>query len=279
MRAMLAYAPRPGPLGRARPWIAAVYLAPLAVIAFTFANPLVLVAAGGAAAAIGVASGAGREHRPAAALVARPRGDGHRRQRDRLPARRDDPDPRLRLPGRRPDRHHPRGAGRGRGAGPADPRRPARLRGLVGVRRPRPGAAGDPPDRLPLGADGDPRQPARPARCGRRRPDGRGRPASRPRGRAGRTGRADEAARRRLARPLRRHRRDARAARLRARDPLAAAPAPARARRGGLLAAGLAGLGLDRRGRDRVGRLLRRLSADRDGPRSRRRCSSPSPFR
>ncbi len=60
MRAMLAYAPRPGPLGRARPWIAAVCLAPLAVIAFTFAHPLVLIAAGGAAAAIGVASGARR---------------------------------------------------------------------------------------------------------------------------------------------------------------------------------------------------------------------------
>lgn len=56
---MLAYAPRPGPLGSARPWIAAVYLAPLAVVAFTFANPIVLAGAGAAAIAIGVASGAG----------------------------------------------------------------------------------------------------------------------------------------------------------------------------------------------------------------------------
>ena len=60
MNAMLAYAPRRGPLGAARPWIAAVYLAPLAVIAFTFANPLVLLAAGTAAAGAGIAAGAGR---------------------------------------------------------------------------------------------------------------------------------------------------------------------------------------------------------------------------
>ena len=60
MRSVLAYAPRPGPLGRARPWIAAAFLAPLAVIAFTFANPLVLVAAGAAAAGAGILSGAGR---------------------------------------------------------------------------------------------------------------------------------------------------------------------------------------------------------------------------
>lgn len=60
MNAMLAYAPRRGPLGAARPWIAVVYLAPLAVIAFTFANPLVLLAAGTAAAGAGIAAGAGR---------------------------------------------------------------------------------------------------------------------------------------------------------------------------------------------------------------------------
>ena len=60
MRSVLAYSPRPGPLGRARPWIAAVYLAPLAVIAFTFANPIVLVAAGCAAWIAGDLSGARR---------------------------------------------------------------------------------------------------------------------------------------------------------------------------------------------------------------------------
>lgn len=60
MRSMLAYAPRPGPLGRARPWIAAVYLAPLAIVAFTFANPIVLLAAGGAAWIAGALSGARR---------------------------------------------------------------------------------------------------------------------------------------------------------------------------------------------------------------------------
>jgi len=59
LKAVFAYAPRPGPLGRARPWIAAVYLAPLAVVAFTFANPIVLAGAGLAAVGIGIASGAG----------------------------------------------------------------------------------------------------------------------------------------------------------------------------------------------------------------------------
>ncbi len=60
MRSVLAYSPRPGPLGSARPWIAAVYLAPLAVVAFTFANPIVLAAAGFAAWIAGDLSGARR---------------------------------------------------------------------------------------------------------------------------------------------------------------------------------------------------------------------------
>jgi energy-coupling factor transport system permease protein len=59
MKMALAYAPRPGPLGSARPWIAALYLAPLAVTAFAFANPILLIAAGLGALAAGVASGAG----------------------------------------------------------------------------------------------------------------------------------------------------------------------------------------------------------------------------
>lgn len=59
MKVALAYAPRPGPLGRARPWIAAVYLAPLAVCAFTFSNPIVLVAAASAALVAALVSGAG----------------------------------------------------------------------------------------------------------------------------------------------------------------------------------------------------------------------------
>jgi energy-coupling factor transport system permease protein len=58
MKMALAYAPRPGPLGRSRPWIAAVYLAPLAVAAFACANPVVLVAAGIGAYAAGALSGA-----------------------------------------------------------------------------------------------------------------------------------------------------------------------------------------------------------------------------
>jgi energy-coupling factor transport system permease protein len=60
VRTLLAYAPRRGPLGRARPWIVAVYLAPLVALAFAFANPLLLLAAGVAAALAGIAAGAGR---------------------------------------------------------------------------------------------------------------------------------------------------------------------------------------------------------------------------
>jgi energy-coupling factor transport system permease protein len=58
MKMALAYAPRRGPLGRSRPWIAAIYLAPLAIAAFACANPIVLAAAGLAAYAAGALSGA-----------------------------------------------------------------------------------------------------------------------------------------------------------------------------------------------------------------------------
>jgi energy-coupling factor transport system permease protein len=58
MRTALAYQPRPGPLGRARPWVAALYLGPLAIIGFTFSNPLVLLATGCAAVVVAAASGA-----------------------------------------------------------------------------------------------------------------------------------------------------------------------------------------------------------------------------
>ena len=59
MNVALAYAPRPGPLGGARPWIAAAYLTPLATAAFAFSSPLVLAATGAAALLAGYASGAG----------------------------------------------------------------------------------------------------------------------------------------------------------------------------------------------------------------------------
>ena len=49
MRVALAYAPRRGPLGSARPGVAALYLFPLALIAFAFSNPLLLAAAGAGA--------------------------------------------------------------------------------------------------------------------------------------------------------------------------------------------------------------------------------------
>lgn len=52
----LAYRPRPSALGSARPAVAALYLAPLAICAFAFSNPLVLGAAG--AATLVVAAGA-----------------------------------------------------------------------------------------------------------------------------------------------------------------------------------------------------------------------------
>lgn len=58
MRVALAYAPRRGPLGSARPGIAALYLFPLAVIAFAFSNPLLLLAAGAGALIAATASGA-----------------------------------------------------------------------------------------------------------------------------------------------------------------------------------------------------------------------------
>ena len=59
MRTAFAYAPRPGPLGPARPWIAAAYLAPLAVAAFAFSNPILILAAAGRRARLaGYASGA-----------------------------------------------------------------------------------------------------------------------------------------------------------------------------------------------------------------------------
>ncbi len=60
MKALLAYSPRPGPLGAARPLIAALYLMPLAVICFSFSSPIVLVAVGLAAVGIAAASGAVR---------------------------------------------------------------------------------------------------------------------------------------------------------------------------------------------------------------------------
>lgn len=58
MRAAFAYAPRPGPLGSARPAVAAAYLAPLAVVAFTSSNPLVLAGAAAAGLVAAAASDA-----------------------------------------------------------------------------------------------------------------------------------------------------------------------------------------------------------------------------
>lgn len=58
MAPALAYSPKPGPLGAARPSIAALYLAPLAVGAFAFSNPLVLAGLAMAVALVSARSGA-----------------------------------------------------------------------------------------------------------------------------------------------------------------------------------------------------------------------------
>ena len=59
MRVALAYAPRPGPLGSATPGQAALFLGPLAAIAFIHDNPIVLAATGLAAVLVAVLSRAG----------------------------------------------------------------------------------------------------------------------------------------------------------------------------------------------------------------------------
>ncbi len=60
MRSSFAYTPGRSPLHRAAPGAAVLYLGALAAIAFVYPNPLVLLAAGVAAAGAGVAAGAGR---------------------------------------------------------------------------------------------------------------------------------------------------------------------------------------------------------------------------
>ncbi len=57
MRRVFAYRRVPGPVGHARPWIAALYLLPIAFVAFAFTNPVVLAAAGVAAISVGLLAG------------------------------------------------------------------------------------------------------------------------------------------------------------------------------------------------------------------------------
>ena len=109
------------------------------------------------------------------------RGDRDRRQRDRLPARRHDPAARRRAAGARPDRRQRRGAGRGRDPRPADRDRARRLRGALRLRRPRPDAAAVASARPPLGAHRDPDHAPGPARRGRPRAAARRAGAARPR--------------------------------------------------------------------------------------------------
>jgi len=60
MRSPLAYSPRPGPLGEADALAASAYFGSLAIVAFAYANPIVLAGAGAAVAVAGLAAGAGR---------------------------------------------------------------------------------------------------------------------------------------------------------------------------------------------------------------------------
>lgn len=68
MRSSFAYTPRTGPLQAASPGAAIAYLGGLVVVAFLYSNPLVLAAAGVAAALAGRLAGAGRAVRAAVRL-------------------------------------------------------------------------------------------------------------------------------------------------------------------------------------------------------------------
>lgn len=59
MRSPYAYVPRPGSLQSASPGAAVVYLGSFVAVAFLYSNPLVLAAAGAAAALAGLTAGAG----------------------------------------------------------------------------------------------------------------------------------------------------------------------------------------------------------------------------
>ena len=110
------------------------------------------------------------------------------------------------------------GGDRRRRSGSAcEPRSHCRLRGLLGLRRPRPGTAGAAAVRRALGAHRDARLPPGPGGRRRRRPPARRGPPARPRRRRGRHRAAGAAPPRRVPRSRRRRRRDAGAARLRAR--------------------------------------------------------------
>ncbi len=169
------------------------------------------------------------EHQAAAAVVDRPGRDDRGGQRDRLPARRDDPPPRRGVPDRRSDRHLGRGAGRGFRARHENHRLVDRLRRLVGLRRPRSGPARDPPPRRTIRPDGDADRPPGTARRRGWSADGRG---GTPAGTGGGPARSccdRPPPDRRIARPLGGYRGDPRVAGLRARHPLAASSSCSRA--------------------------------------------------
>ena len=291
MRSPFAYTPRPRPLQAASPAPRSPTSAPWSSVAFLYSSPLVLVAAGVAVSLAGLLAGARRGGARGAADGPDPGAPDRRRQRPRRQPRRDGAGAARRLAAAGPGRRHRRGARRpassiGLRAAVAmvafavysacvDPDRVLRaLRPLAGrsaltatlVSRLVPVAAAD-AARL--------RDAAPPARPGRRR---------------GRPGAAGPAPARRLARPRRRRRRDARAARLRPRAALrprsrdATRPGAALALRPPLL----------RRRRGRARRRDRRqgcsaptlphLPDDRARPRRRRRsrsrrCSSSAAWR
>jgi energy-coupling factor transport system permease protein len=68
MRSPFAYAPRPGPLQAASPGAAVAYLGSLVAVAFAFASPMVVAAAGVGLICAGLLAGAGRAVRAALSM-------------------------------------------------------------------------------------------------------------------------------------------------------------------------------------------------------------------
>ncbi len=221
MRSPFAYTPRPRPLQAASPGAAVAYLGALVAVAFLYSNPLVLLAAGAAVVIAGLLAGARRAVRAAlrmglalALLIVVVNALVVNRGETVLARLGDWP-----LLGQVDVTAEAIAAGAvfGLRAVVVD----GRLRRLLGLRRPRPGAARPAPARRPLGPHRDPGLPPGPGRRRRRRPAARRGPPARARRRRGRPRPAGPPPARRLARPRRRRRRDPRAARL---QPRTAAP-------------------------------------------------------
>ena len=203
MRSPFAYVPRPRPpaVGLAA-GAAVAYLGSLAAVAFLYSSPLVLVAAGvGGGARRGARRGARGRSARRSGWALRSRSADRRRQRAGRRARRDV----LARLGEWPllGRVDVTAEAIAEGAviGLRAARRDGRLRRLLRLRRPRPGAASAAAVRGPLGPDRDADLPLGPGRRGGRRPPARRRPSARPRRRSASDGAACPPPARRLARP------------------------------------------------------------------------------